>query len=134
VSPVSGDLLGAASLIVTAVTLLYTAWYAETQTALLTKKERFREDRGTQITNLKATLFSRSIPLAAATFAIVLVLAPPAVDTLRGALLDGWGRPYDAISACFVVVWILAGLLGGSVAAAGLRLKKMIRDFERPDR
>jgi hypothetical protein len=130
---VSGDLLSASSLLVALITFLYSTWYQETSSALELPIKRFRLDRGPHLTLLRRVLITRALPICLAASALVLVLAPPAIKVAWHAVADGWGRPYDAVKACFLLVWILSVFLAAVSTHRALALFRHMRRQSGPD-
>jgi hypothetical protein len=105
---ISGDLLSAAGLLVTLVGVLYSVWYGEMTHALEVPVRRHRSDREPEITTVRRALFARATPLVIAAVALVVVLADPAITVVAHAFSGG---PYDAVKACFILVWLFGGWL-----------------------
>jgi hypothetical protein len=127
---VTGDLLSATSLVVTAVALLYASWYPDTQAARDLPKPRFRADRESEIHVLRSVLRMRAIPLAVAATAMTGVLAPTALAVCWQALVHGWGHNYDTLRAVFVVVWCLSLLLAIAALNTVRLLSGQLRQFQ----
>jgi hypothetical protein len=105
---ISGDLLTSAGLLLALVGLLYSVWYNEMNRALAVPVARHRLDREPDIATVRHALFARAIPLVVAAAALVVVLADPAISVITHALSGG---PYDAVKACFILVWLFCGWL-----------------------
>jgi hypothetical protein len=103
---ISGDLLSAAGLLLALIGLLYSVWYDEMNRALAVPIARHRLDREPAIATVRQALFTRAIPLVVAAVALVAVLADPAISVLAHAFSGG---PYDAVKACFILVWLFCG-------------------------
>jgi hypothetical protein len=130
---VSGDLLSAASLLVTLIALLYSTWYGEMTQALEIRIARFRLDREPDVATARRVLLTRAVPLALAAIALVAVLAPPAATVVRDAITQSAGDEYDGVKACFVLVWIIAVGLAAATLQRGLSLLTHYRRLNGPD-
>lgn len=130
---VSGDLLSAASLLVALITFLYSTWYQETSSALELPTKRFRLDRGPHLALLRRVLMTRALPICVAALALVLVLAPPAIKVAWRAIAHGWGQPYDAVKACFLLVWLISIFLAAVSTHRTFALFRHLRRQAGPD-
>jgi hypothetical protein len=131
-SPTS-DVLAAASLVVTAVTLLYAAWYEHVQQALGIERPRFRADRDPSIRRLRAVLWSRAVPCGVASVLMSLVFAPDAIRVGWDAVTGSQGRSYDVVKAAYLAVWLLSTGLAVAAASSVLTLARRVRLFEQED-
>jgi hypothetical protein len=130
---VNGDLLTAAGLLLATIGLLFSAWQSEMTAALGVHTGGKRADRASRIKLVKRVLFSRALPLEIAIVVIIALSGPPAYDVIRNALTDDWGKPYDAVRAMFVGVWVLTVALGVVVGELAWRLFNKWRTLKRPD-
>jgi hypothetical protein len=119
------DLLSSVSLLLTFIAILYGLWYQEIVRSLETKISSHSLDRVKDYRRVKATLYSRALPLAGASIALTLVFVP---DALRILLISvdhtqrtGWTSlfDYNAVSAALVLVTI-------STAAFACHLTKLV--------
>jgi hypothetical protein len=127
---ISGDLLSAAGLLVALVGLLYSVWYDEMNRALAVPVARHRLDREPDIATVRRALFARATPLVVAAVALVVVLADPAITVVAHAFSGG---PYDAVKACFILVWLFAGWLTVATIQLSCALVVHWRRLKGPD-
>jgi hypothetical protein len=128
------DLLTATSLLTTLLALLYTVWYPEIKDCLEILPERKRADRGSQIQQVDATLYTRGVPLAGGAVVLCLVLLPEAgrligtaITNLTSEQPSAW-PPYDTLAATFVVAY---GFLLGMTFMAGVQVQRLWRQRRR---
>lgn len=121
-SRATGDLLSSSSLLVTVVALLYSVWYSEIMNVLTVTPPRHRADRDESIDSVNSLLKWKAIPVAVAAMVLATLLAPPAIGISAEALINGRGRSYDPVQACFVAVWLLTLLLLATTLTTALRL------------
>jgi hypothetical protein len=103
------DLLSAASLLLTAVGLLYGTWHGTLTEALAREIPKHRPDRGPLLAVLQEAFWRRSMPLAAFASVTSLILLPDALQhTVTSARAYAVGdanlRTYDPLSTLSVVV------------------------------
>jgi len=135
---VGADLVGAASLALAALAIFFSLWSPSLATALSVTRSLQRADRDDEIRIITSALRAQALPLAGASVAVGLILAPPAVVVLYQSVVRfvkvGFSSfaEYQAEQALFVLVWLLiGGLASMSVkAAVDLRMKRV--RFERP--
>lgn len=133
-SPVSGDLLSAASLLATVISLLYSTWYDEVNNARNVNIPP--HDRDPIIKKVRAVLWSRANPLLFAAVLLALILSPTLVDVLSydwGALTTRsvhWH--YDPVQACFIAVFLVILILVALTASATLRLTDVLKKLRAP--
>jgi len=130
---VTSDLLGASGLLVAVIGVLYSVWYDEITRGTSVRVARHRLDRATDIAAVRRVILSRAAPLTAAGICLVAVLAPPAIDLITKAFTTGFGHPYDAIKACFVLVWVFGIGLTLSTVASTFALVVKYRSLIGPD-
>jgi hypothetical protein len=133
------DVLSAMSLLVTMIALLYSVWYKEIQDEVELKPLRMSANRTGQIAGVKRTLRTRSLPLAAASMLLLLVLVPELMAVIQSALravssgLSGSWPRYDTLAAVFLVAYsFLVGLAGLAVRQV-LDLRRKLADLQGPD-
>ena len=130
---VTGDLLSAASLVVTALTFTYASWNEAIDESLNLTKPTFRADREPEIRQLRQALRSKSLPLMTAAVVFTMILGPIAFQVTWEAVSSGRGRDYDTVKASYVAVWCLcAGLAAGSLKSA-IDLAARLQGFKRDD-
>jgi hypothetical protein len=135
-SPVSGDLLSASSLLVALVGLLYSTWYPEITGAAEAPVPL--HDASKLRSSTRSTLRTRAAPLLLLAVVLLLVLFPPAlavvVQTVRQLTGSQAGNQYDAVQACFIAVFVALLLLAVTLWTATRRLWLRLKDLERiPD-
>jgi hypothetical protein len=130
---VTSDLLGASGLLVAVIGVLYSVWYDEITRGASVRVARHRLDRATDIATVRRILLTRAAPLTAAGICLVAVLAPPAIDVVSRAFTTGFGHPYDAVKACFLLVWVFGVGLTLSTAASTFTLVAKYRSLLGPD-
>jgi hypothetical protein len=125
-SPVTGDLLSASSLLAALLGLLYSVWYPEMNAAAETP---IPDHDGTELVEAtRSTLRSRAIPLVVVASVLTLVLVQPAVS-----VVVRWyqyrGGSYDAVQACFVAVFAVIVTLLVTISAGVYRLNSHLREL-----
>lgn len=135
-TPVSGDLLSASSLLAALLGLLYGTWYAEITAAAQTKIPDHDGARLVRATS--TTLRTRALPLVVVAGVLTAILAPPAiavvVHTVQHLVGVKPGAQYDAVKACFVAVFCVVAFLLVTVSTAALRVRAHLHKLRRvPD-
>jgi hypothetical protein len=135
-SPVSGDLLSASSLLVALVGLLYSTWYPEITAAA--EMPVPLHDASKLRSSTRSTLRTRAAPLLMLAVLLLLVLVPPAFAVVLQGVQDLFGsRPgsqYDAVQACFLAVVVALLLLAVTLWTATRRVWLRLKDLEKiPD-
>jgi hypothetical protein len=112
-TPVSGDLLSAASLLATIISLLYSIWYGEIKTARNIRIPLHYDENATKA--VRGTLRYRAIPLLVSAILLALALGSPAADVLQGVwsawMNSGDHSSYDPVQACFFGVFLITIML-----------------------
>jgi hypothetical protein len=132
------ELLGAASLFLAVLGLLYGAWYGEIMAADSIRVPRYSEDRRPAITQVRAAYRTRSLPLAIGSAAIAIILAPSFVETVLRAVRacsdSGVGaiRSYDAVGTLFCAVYVATVLLTIHTARMTVRLRRRLAELRAP--
>ena len=123
-SPVTGDLLSAASFLAAVVGFLYTAWYPEISKAA----EATSEIKNNQmIADVKATLCTRAVPLAVVAVGLVAVLVPTAVNVVGRVVkhfVHSTAGAYDPVQACYVAVVLVLLVIAATSVVAAVRVWK----------
>lgn len=110
---IMGDILSAASLLLTIVTVLYALWYQELTTVIEIDIPQHLEDRPGPLAKVKGVLFSRAIPLFLSSATISIVFVPDAI-TVFSEFLDRCTQSgatdtcvYSSVKAaiCIVVIF-----------------------------
>lgn len=109
-----GDLLAAASLLLTVVGVIYGIWYGEISAAIddgaKLPPRIHPEDRAAPLRNLRRVLLSKAIPLSIASLCVAFVYLPPSfhlVEQFVNGCLDQGPKillHYDPIGTSFIVV------------------------------
>jgi hypothetical protein len=130
---VTGDLLGASSLLAALLGLLYGAWYPEITAAAQTTVPD--HDAATLVSATSATLRARALPLVAVAAVLAAILAPPAISVVVHTVqhLAGvrHGGGYDAVQACFVAVFAVVVMLLVIVSSAALKVRAQLLKLQR---
>lgn len=113
------DAISAASLVLAVLAALYTLWLPAVSAALAITPATDKEDRDPQRKQVVTALFTKSLPLAGATFAATLILLPRGI----AIIVEAWTRwrewGFDDVKAFFVLTLSLMLLLA-LVSAAQL--------------
>ena len=125
-SPVTGDLLSASSLLAALLGLLYSAWYPEINAA--TKTPIPDHDRTDLVEATKSTWATRAIPLLVVAGVLTLVLAQPAYLVVVRSYQHRGGS-YDAVQACFVAVFAVIVTLLVTIGVGAHRLHRHLREL-----
>lgn len=134
-----GDVLGAASLFLAVLGLLYGAWYREIVAAESMHIEPYRANRDPDIEQVKAAYESRSLPLAVGSVALALILAPSFVETLvravRAIAGSGLGaiHSYDVVGTLFCAVYVATVMLAIHTVHMTVRVHRRLDKLEAPD-
>jgi hypothetical protein len=109
------DLLGAASLLLAVLGILYGLWYREIIKALMMQVPKHEEDKAKPRGEVATMLLSRALPLAVAATLISLVFLPDAIQiasfSVRLVRQVGLGRYigfYSSVATAFVLVELMA--------------------------
>jgi hypothetical protein len=128
-SPVSGDLLSAASLLTTVISLLYSTWYGEIKDARNIQIPL--HDRDPIIRTVRTVLWSRADPLLFAAVLLGAILTPTFVDVIHYDWNVLTGRSthwhYDPVQACFIAVFFVILILVALTASAAWRLTRVLK-------
>ncbi|MGV7240617.1 hypothetical protein [Caballeronia sp. M23-90] len=131
------DLLAAASLLATVVTILYSLWYPELVKILEIRPADFKEDNEHNRSVVRRALRGKAFPLAILAVCVGAVFLPDAVsicvESYEGYAQSGFGQfsRYDAVRTALVLVVAVSILLAwhiisltGRLSALWLRLGK----------
>lgn len=128
------DLLAAASLLVTCITILYSIWYQDIRNAITIKSEDHKADNEKKFATLNSVLFHQAIPLTSAAILLTLIFLPVAWNIISG-ILDYWRQrrfsfsDYSAVEASLFFAFIFLLLLTAhaltSVFALAANRKKL---------
>jgi|BarGraIncu01122A_1022018.scaffolds.fasta_scaffold26129_2 hypothetical protein len=126
------ELLGSASLLVGVAGLIYSVWYAEIKAALDLTVPTYGRDP--LVKQVHAAIWHRSLPITLIVVALTIALVPPAWGVLTGsvsAVMSGH-IDYDAVNACFVIVFAALVVLSVACARDLLGLNSIRRRLNAP--
>lgn len=130
------DLLSASSLFLASLGLLYGAWYREISAACSADAPQFREDRGPAAKQVRAAYRTRSLPLAVASAAVTVILAPPfaavvleAVKTWANLGFRAMGA-YDAAKTLFCAVYLVTAGFALHTSHFAMRLRARLSELQ----
>lgn len=109
----SSDLLSAAALLLTFVTILYSLWYPEITKVIDIKVQKEKVDNRANYKSAKTVLKSKAIPLAIASFSFGLILIPDAFKIIHLTYTLFWNGKwnYSAINTSLVFLTFYANAL-----------------------
>jgi len=135
-----GDVLSAASLLLTILAVLYSLWYSEIAAILEIRVPAHLEDASGDRRRVGNVLKTRALPLVLAAFLLTVVFLPEAVHLvvrwIRHAYNRGiWYaiRQYDPVSLALVLVVVGMGALTtytGWLARRLLRLRRRLTPLD----
>ncbi|WP_216854838.1 hypothetical protein [Burkholderia sp. L27(2015)] len=134
-----GDLLAAASLLATVVTILYSLWYPELMKTLDIEPKRFYHDNIAARREVAVKLFGKALPLGVLAVAVAIVFLPDAwticSDSLAGYRADWLAqlKRYDAIRTAIVLVVVMSLVLALYVWVISWRLFRLKARLGKPD-
>ncbi len=135
-APTTGNVLGAASLLLAILAVLFSLWYADIAAALRVEIPTHTEDAGPQRRQVIAAIRTRAAPLALASLVLLVVFTPEALQ-----LIIRWGRnvdqhglwrevkAYDPVKLSIVIVVVFLAALtayAGWLAVELLRLRRRL--------
>lgn len=136
----SADLLGASSLALGALAVLYSLWAPKIDKALAAEKSRHVADRGPAVRSVREAVRSMALPLMLASCATALVLFPPVVQILcsagkhtRKLGVTASIKDYDAVQALFVIVWVMLAALAYLAMRQLWALRTRLSELNRAD-
>lgn len=112
------DLLAAASLLLTVVTVLYSLWYSEIATASKREIKDQAANRMSDFKECRGVLLWKAIPLFVVTVALVAINLPDAYQIVTDAFKEAGKSPpatYSAIRTTFVAVVIILAFVAGHI-------------------
>jgi hypothetical protein len=131
--PSSADLLGAASLLLAALAVLYGVWYSAIEGAKELTIPSHLHDAAKPLASVRAVLRGRACPLALASGLSTLVFAPEAVNIVATTIqsfndhqLDAFDY-YDPIEAALLLVTIGLSVLTIHVSRLCAALQRKLR-------
>ncbi len=122
------DLLSAASLLLTVLTILYSLWYEEISRASSSNVERYAANRRADYRHARTVFVFKALPLCLATVTLFGATLPPTVAIIQRPIASSLSS-YDSVSTLFVaVVCVLLFLSAHTVYSAaklGNRVRKL---------
>jgi hypothetical protein len=128
------ELLSAAALLLTAITVIYTVWNGEVRTALAIPPPDDVRNALPAIHTVRTTRHQRATPLMVIAILDVLVFAPPSIGLLSTSvtlLVTREGR-YDPVVASLLVIWLFTIVLASVLVQEFLRLRRRERELADP--
>ena len=126
------DLLAAASLLLTVVTILYSLWYSEIQQALETPIKDLGANRRSDHEKCRRVFLWKALPLALAATALLVINLPDAIELATHAASQVFVEPrlraaYSAVNASFLGVIVVLGLLFTHTVTTCVGLARHVR-------
>jgi len=127
-----GDILSAASLLLTIVTVLYALWYPELIEGLKIKIPAHKEDRPGPLSKINKVIYSRALPLFISSVLVSVVFIPDIINILKDAY-EAWAQSdgdipnYSSVKSaiCIVVAFsIFMSLHVGFMLVKMLNIKR----------
>jgi hypothetical protein len=119
------DLLAAASLLLTVLTILYSLWYVEVQKASHCPIDRSAANREKHYADCRAVFLWKTLPLCVATVILFVANVPPVLNiTARGVAKTVAG--YDPVATVFVAVTTVLLFLAGHTIYAAIVLGRRV--------
>ena len=131
-----GDILSAASLLLTIVTVLYALWYQELMSALQIEVPIHKEDRSAPLLRINSMIYSRAIPLFVSSVLVSVVFIPDVVGILREAF-RAWDQAgsyiqyYDSVKTAICIVVVFSIALSVHAGFILLKLLKIRHDMKK---
>jgi len=130
-----GDILSAASLLLTIVTVLYALWYQELMSALEIEVPTHREDRPAPLSRINSILYSRAVPLFVSSILVSVVFIPDVINILREVfrawIQAGGDIPsYSSVKTAICIVVAFSIAISFHVGSILLRLFKIKHEME----
>lgn len=129
------DILSAASLLLTIITVLYALWYIELIEGIKIEIPPHKEDRPEPLSKISEVIYSRALPLFIASVSISVVFMPDVIKILK-EVYEAWVQNDGAISnyssvktaICIVVIFsIFISLHVGSMLIKMLKIKRNMK-------
>ena len=98
-----GDLLSAATLLLTVLTVLYSLWLPEITAASNVGVDPFPANRTETHRASRKVFLSKALPLCLAALALIATMTPPAITIVYRPIAHTL-ESYDAVATIFVVV------------------------------
>ena len=125
-----GDILSAASLLLTIVTVFYALWYPELIKAIDKKVPTHREDRSGPLSEINKILLSRAIPLFLSSFVVSIIFMPDAIDIIVESINreDGVIYKYNSVKMAICIVVFFA--IGITIHSGNMLIKIINKRIE----
>ena len=124
-----GDILSAASLLLTIVTVLYALWYPELIEGLKIEIPPHKEDRPGPLSKINKVIYSRALPLFISSMLVSVVFIPDVVNILK-EVYEAWMQDdgaipnYSSVKTAICIVVIFSICISFHV---GIMLMKMLQ-------
>jgi len=131
-----GDLLSAASLLLTVLTVLYSLWLPEITAASNSVVDPHPENRTEAYRASRSVFLSKALMLCLAAFALIATMTPPAIAIMYRPMYHPFADKldsYDAVATIFVVVFAVLILLTLHTVAATWTLRNHVQKLD-PER
>lgn len=119
------DLLSAASLLLTVLTILYSLWHPDISTASGLPVDHFAANRHVVYRRARSVFFSKALPLCLATGVLFAAALPQAIVILRRPIARSFAT-YDAVSTIFVAVTCVLLFLSAHILYNAVSLAKRV--------
>jgi len=119
------DLLSAASLLLTVLTILYSLWYPEISAASRSNVDRYSANRKIAHREARTIFVAKALPLCLATLALFLATVPPVLAIVHRPFARDVDS-YDAVATIFVAVAAVFLFLSGHTLNAAWQLGKQV--------
>jgi hypothetical protein len=125
---ITGDLLSAASLLLTVLTILYSLWYPEINNASDLPVDDHSANRKLPHEQARGVFLTKALPLSIATLALFVTATPPALDIMRHPFVRNFAL-YDAVSTIFVAVVAVLLFLSGHIVKSAWKLGAHVHEL-----
>jgi hypothetical protein len=116
-----GDLLSAASLLLTVLTILYSLWLPEITEAANVPVNEFPENRKEVHRASRMVFLTKALTLCVSALVLIAAMAPPAIAIMNRPIARTI-ETYDAVATIFVFVIAVLGLLSLHTIVATFQL------------
>jgi hypothetical protein len=122
----TADLLSAASLLLTVLTILYSLWLPEITTAANSEIDQFQKNRKQTHRAGRRVFLGKALPLFIAALVLIATMTPPALEIVRRPLAHELNS-YDAVATIFMAVIGVLLLLTAHTCVAACKLGWHVR-------
>ena len=116
--------MSAAGLVLAVLAALYTLWLPTVTAAVAIVPERDADNREGQRTEVVSAIFTKALPLAAASVATSIILLPRIFSILRDAVQHHSDWQYDDVKALLMLTYVLLVVL---TVVSVVQLLRLIR-------